>query len=73
MDSVVVGAGDIRTPLIEIATRSGNEAVVIERDTERAEEASTQYDCLLINTWVGRVEIIPVLVFLRAALHGLDP
>ena len=46
---VIVGAGDIGTPLIEIATESGNEVVVIERDAERAERASTQYDCLVIN------------------------
>ncbi|MFB6202527.1 MAG: NAD-binding protein, partial [Halorhabdus sp.] len=33
---IIVGAGDIGTPLIDIATRSGNEVVVIERDTQRA-------------------------------------
>ncbi|ERG99146.1 MAG: K+ transport system, NAD-binding component [Haloquadratum sp. J07HQX50] len=46
---IIVGAGDIGAPLIEIATDGGNEVVVIERDTERAEEASAQYDCLVIN------------------------
>ncbi|AZH25933.1 potassium channel family protein [Haloplanus aerogenes] len=46
---VIVGAGDIGTPLIEIATTGGNEVVVIERDEERAERASRQYDCLVIN------------------------
>jgi len=46
---VIVGAGDIGTPLIEIATEGGNEVVVIERDAERAELASKQYDCLVIN------------------------
>ncbi len=46
---VIVGAGDIGTPLIELATDSGNEVVVIERDEERAERASKQYDCLVIN------------------------
>ncbi|WP_232700702.1 potassium channel family protein [Halobacterium wangiae] len=46
---VIVGAGDIGTPLIEIATKSGNEVVVIERDDERAERASAQYDCLVLN------------------------
>jgi Trk K+ transport system NAD-binding subunit len=29
---VIVGGGDIGTPLIEIATRGGNEVVVIERN-----------------------------------------
>ncbi len=46
---VIVGAGDIGTPLIEIATAGGNEVVVIERNDERAERASRQYDCLVIN------------------------
>nr|WP_135664204.1 NAD-binding protein [Halorhabdus rudnickae] len=31
---IIVGAGDIGTPLINIATRSGNEVVVIERNEE---------------------------------------
>jgi trk system potassium uptake protein TrkA len=33
---VVVGAGDTGTPLIEIATKGGNEVVVVERDGDRA-------------------------------------
>lgn len=46
---IVVGAGDIGTPLVDLATESGNEVVVIERDEERAERASKQYDCLVLN------------------------
>ncbi|MCD2199959.1 TrkA family potassium uptake protein [Halobacterium sp. KA-4] len=46
---VIVGAGDIGDPLTEIATKGGNEVVVIERDEERAERASQRYDCLVIN------------------------
>ena len=46
---IVVGAGDIGTPLIKLATEDGNEVVVIERDEERAERASRGYDCLVIN------------------------
>jgi trk system potassium uptake protein TrkA len=46
---VIVGAGDIGDPLIEIATSGGNEVVVIEYDEERAEAAAQQYDCLVIN------------------------
>ncbi|GAA0464733.1 TrkA family potassium uptake protein (plasmid) [Halococcus dombrowskii] len=46
---VIVGAGDIGTPLIEIATAGGNEVVVIERDKARAESAATRYDCLVMN------------------------
>jgi trk system potassium uptake protein TrkA len=46
---VIVGAGNIGTPLIDIATRSGNEVVVIEDDRERAEDAASQFDCLVLN------------------------
>jgi len=46
---VIVGAGDIGDPLIDIATKGGNEVVVIERDEERAERASREYDCLVIH------------------------
>ncbi|EMA63344.1 potassium channel family protein [Halorubrum lipolyticum] len=46
---IVVGVGDIGTPLVKLATESGNEVVVIERDEERAERASRAYDCLVIN------------------------
>jgi trk system potassium uptake protein TrkA len=46
---VIVGAGDIGTPLIELATRSGNEVVVIERDADRADRIAELYDCLVLN------------------------
>ncbi|ADJ16828.1 MULTISPECIES: potassium channel family protein [Halobacteriales] len=46
---IIVGAGDIGTPLIDIATRSGNEVVVIERDKQRADAVASEYDCLVLN------------------------
>jgi len=46
---VIVGAGDIGTPLIEIATGGGNEVVVVERHEGRAEEAASRFDCLVLN------------------------
>jgi trk system potassium uptake protein TrkA len=46
---IIVGAGDIGTPLIDIATRSGNEVVVIERDVQKADAAASEYDCLVLN------------------------
>lgn len=46
---IIVGAGDIGTPLIDIATRSGNEVVVIERDEQRADAVASEYDCLVLN------------------------
>ena len=46
---IIVGAGDIGSPLIDIATRSGNEVVVIERDTQKADEIASEYDCMVLN------------------------
>ena len=46
---IIIGVGDIGTPLVDLATEGGNEVVVIERDEERAERASRGYDCLVIN------------------------
>ncbi|QLD90311.1 TrkA family potassium uptake protein [Natronomonas salina] len=46
---IVVGAGDIGGPLIDIATRSGNEVVVIEQDDERADLIASEHDCLVLN------------------------
>jgi trk system potassium uptake protein TrkA len=46
---IIVGAGDIGTPLINIATRSGNEVVVIERDDAKADETADEFDCLVLN------------------------
>lgn len=46
---IVVGAGDIGRPLIDVATRSGNEVVAVERDAERADAAAGEYDCLVLN------------------------
>jgi len=46
---IIVGAGDIGMPLIEIATRSGNEVVVIERNQSRADRVVDEYDCLVLN------------------------
>lgn len=46
---IIVGAGDIGTPLIDIATQSGNEVVVIERDPQKADEIASEYDCLVLN------------------------
>jgi trk system potassium uptake protein TrkA len=46
---IIVGAGDIGTPLIEIATGGGNEVVVVERHDGRAEKAASRFDCLVLN------------------------
>ncbi|WP_435175505.1 potassium channel family protein [Halorussus sp. AFM4] len=46
---VIVGAGNIGTPLIEIATAGGNEVVVVEKDEAKAERAASSFDCLVLN------------------------
>lgn len=46
---IIIGAGDIGTPLTDIATRSGNEVVVIERNEKRANQAADEFDCLILN------------------------
>jgi trk system potassium uptake protein TrkA len=46
---VIVGAGNIGSPLIEIATDGGNEVVVIEKDQQRADRAASEFDCLVLN------------------------
>jgi trk system potassium uptake protein TrkA len=46
---IIVGAGDIGSPLIEIATNAGYEVVVIERATPRADEVASEYDCMVLN------------------------
>ncbi|CQH64528.1 TrkA domain protein (plasmid) [Halobacterium hubeiense] len=55
---IIVGAGDIGSPLIDIATRSGNEVVVIERDTQKADEIASQYDCLVLNADATSMETL---------------
>lgn len=46
---IVVGAGDVGAPLVEIATRSGNEVVVIEKDETKADQIASEHDCLVLN------------------------
>jgi trk system potassium uptake protein TrkA len=46
---IVVGAGNIGRPLIEIATRDQNEVVVVEQNAEKAEAVARLFDCLVIN------------------------
>ncbi|MDP9022344.1 MAG: NAD-binding protein, partial [Actinomycetota bacterium] len=47
---IVVGAGQIGTPLINIATSEGHEVVVIEHDSARANEIAQQFDCMVLHS-----------------------
>ncbi|WP_435067094.1 potassium transporter TrkG [Haloplanus sp. C73] len=57
--------------LFEVASAQGNVGLstgITGPSMPAAAEAA-----FLVNMWVGRLEIIPVLVFARSALYGLDP
>jgi trk system potassium uptake protein TrkA len=55
---IVVGAGQIGQPLIEIATSERNEVVVVEFDEERAEAAARRFDCLVLNDDATEVDTL---------------
>lgn len=46
---IVVGAGQIGSQLIEMATRANHDVVVIEKDEERADEAASRFDALVLH------------------------
>ncbi|CQH64524.1 TrkA domain protein (plasmid) [Halobacterium hubeiense] len=46
---IIIGAGRTGSTVIDLATQDDHEVVVIERDTELAEEVSATYDCMVIN------------------------
>ena len=46
---IIVGAGDIGTPLIDAEIRSGNEVVGIEKNEQRADAVASEYECLVTS------------------------
>ncbi|WP_135827228.1 potassium channel family protein [Halorussus ruber] len=46
---IVVGAGDIGSQLLDLATRESHNVVVIEKDETVATDVAQNYDCLVIN------------------------
>lgn len=46
---VVVGAGTLGRPFVEMATVAGNEVVVVERDEAAADAVAREYDCLVVR------------------------
>ncbi|WP_267639750.1 potassium channel family protein [Haloarchaeobius amylolyticus] len=46
---IVVGAGDIGWPLVDMATGAGHEVVVVDADEQTASEVAREFDCLAIN------------------------
>ena len=55
---VVVGAGRTGSKVIELATQDDHEVVAVERDQGLAEEASANYDCMVINADAASKEIM---------------
>ncbi len=55
---IVVGAGRTGSTVIELATQDDHEVVVIEGDTELAEEVSVTFDCMIINADAASKEIL---------------
>jgi trk system potassium uptake protein len=46
---IIVGAGSIGRQLIALVAQQQNDVVVIEKDSNVAEIAEANYDCLVIN------------------------
>ena len=55
---IIVGAGRTGRTVIDLATQDDHEVVVIERDTDLAEEVSASYDCMVINEDAASKEIL---------------
>lgn len=55
---IVVGAGDIGSRVVEVATRADHEVVVIEQNQQRAQRIKEEYDCLMINADATSHEIM---------------
>lgn len=46
---IVVGCGRTGSRFIELATRDGHEVVAIEQDPDAASDATSAYDCIVVN------------------------
>ncbi|GKZ12915.1 potassium transporter TrkG [Haladaptatus sp. T7] len=57
--------------LFEVASAQGN--VGLSTGIVGPKMSSFGEGMLILNMWIGRLEIIPVLVFIRSALLGLNP
>ena len=62
---------DYADALFEVASAQGN--VGLSSGITGPSMSPVGEAMFVLNMWIGRLEIIPVLVFVRAALYGLDP
>ena len=58
MYMIIVGAGEIGSSLIKLASKGSNNIVVIESSRERADEISRQFDLQIYNTDATSVEVL---------------
>ncbi|WP_181693049.1 TrkA family potassium uptake protein [Natronomonas sp. LN261] len=58
MHFIVVGAGSVGTLLVDLASRSRNDVVVVEQDVTRANEIADEYDCLVLNDDATSEEVL---------------
>jgi len=58
MYMIIVGAGEIGSSLIDIATRGPNNIVVIEADPDRATRISQEYDVTVLSTDATSADIL---------------
>jgi len=62
---------DYADALFEVASAQGN--VGLSSGITGPTMSPLAEGMFVLNMWIGRLEIIPVLVFVRAGLYGLDP
>jgi trk system potassium uptake protein TrkA len=55
---VIIGAGEIGTPLISLAASDGHDVVVVEKDPEVADAAAKLFDCLVLNQDGTRADVL---------------
>jgi len=58
MYMIIVGAGEIGTSLVELASRGSNDIVVVESDREKAENISMKYDLEIYNTDATSLDVL---------------
>lgn len=55
---IIVGAGAIGCSLMQLALDEGHEVVLIERDDQRAYEASQRFDALVLHADISQAGIL---------------
>ena len=64
---IVVGAGPVGLKLIDIALQDGHNVTLIEADSDHAQEAAKEYDCLVLNAHISDGKLLE-----QAEMHRAD-